>query len=89
MIAFRDADAGDGNDEWDDDDPEFDDDSAEPPTVACPYCRREILEDTPRCPSCERFISAEDQAAPGKPPWIVATALICLVIALWWALATR
>lgn len=82
MMATRDDDEED--DEWDE---EADDDGDEPdeePTVPCPYCRREMLEDSPRCPHCERYISAEDHAAPGKPLWVILTALICLAIALWW-----
>jgi hypothetical protein len=84
MNAYRDED-----DEWENEDADADigDDSDEEPTVPCPYCRREILEDSPRCPYCERFISAEDHAGPRKPLWIIATALVCLGIALWWAFA--
>ena len=84
-MPYRDDDNEDDDDaDWDDDG-DSGDDSADEPTVPCPYCRREILEDSPRCPYCERFISAEDSAAPQKPIWVVATALICLAIALWWA----
>jgi hypothetical protein len=76
------------DDDWDDDEADLDgadtDDDGEP-TAPCPYCRREILEDTPRCPHCERYISAEDHAGPRRPPWVTATALVCLGIALWWA----
>jgi hypothetical protein len=35
----------------------------------------------------ERYISEEDQTTPGKPLWVVATALICLGIAVWWVIA--
>lgn len=79
MNAYRDDD-----DDWDDADADFDDDSAEEPTVPCPFCRREILEDSPRCPFCEQYISTEEHAGPRKPLWIIATALVCLAIALWW-----
>lgn len=79
MTAYRNED-GEATDDWDDD-------SDDEPTEPCPYCRREILEDTPRCPYCERYISEEDHAAPRKPLWIIATALICLAIALWWVIA--
>lgn len=75
------------DDDWDADEADWSDDSddsADAPTGPCPYCRREILEDTPRCPYCERYISAEDHAHPRKPAWIIATAVICLGIALWW-----
>ena len=66
-----------------DDDSENDTDSDDEPTIPCPYCRREILEDSPRCPFCEQYISAEDSPGPRKPLWVVATALICLATALW------
>jgi hypothetical protein len=74
---------------WEEDDADFgaEQDSADEPTVPCPYCRREILEDSPRCPYCERYISAEDHAGQGKPNWVIATALVCLGIAIWWLLA--
>lgn len=82
MTAYRHddeaADAWDGEDEFDADD------SADEPTVPCPSCGCEIFEDTPRCPSCERYISAEDHTASRKPLWVIATALICLGVALSW-----
>lgn len=76
-------------DDLEEDEFEEGDDSDDEPTVPCPYCRREILEDTPRCPHCERYISAEDHAAPGKPLWVVVTALILLGMAVWWAATGR
>jgi hypothetical protein len=86
MTVYRDHDE---DAEWDDEDDEArgGDDSDEEATVPCPSCRREIFEDSPRCPYCERYISEEDHAGQGKPLWIIATALICLGIAIWWALA--
>lgn len=85
MNAYRDAD--EDEDEWDDDEADYGDaleDDEDEPTVPCPYCRREILEDSPYCPHCERYISDEDHAALGKPLWVIATALICLGVAIWW-----
>lgn len=84
--AWEDDSAGD----WDDDDDsEFgDQDPDDEPSVPCPYCRREILEDSPRCPFCGQYISAEDSPGPKKPFWVVATALICLAIALWLVFGT-
>ncbi len=84
MNAYRDED----DDEWEDggNDADPGDDSDEEPTVPCPYCRHEILEDLPHCPSCNRALSAEDHAAPRKPLWIIATALVCLAAVLWWIL---
>ena len=65
--------------DWDADDG---DDGDEGATVPCPYCRREIFEDSVRCPHCGEYISDED-APPGKKPrWIVAGALLCLA-AIW------
>jgi hypothetical protein len=45
-----------------------------------------MLEDSPQCPSCKRFISAEDQAASRQPAWVIITAVACLAMAIWWAL---
>lgn len=73
------------DEDWEDDetDDHGPDDADEEPTVPCPSCRREILEDSPHCPYCERFVSAEDHAAPRKPLWVILTALVCLGIAIW------
>jgi hypothetical protein len=82
MNTYRDEDE---DEDWGESEVDYDgDDSDEEPTIPCPYCRREILEDSPRCSYCERYISAEDHAGPGKPIWVIATALVCLAIALWW-----
>lgn len=82
MTASRDQD----DDDWDDGEADIgdDQDSDDEPTVPCPACRREILEDSPRCPHCGRYLSAEDHVGPGKPPWVIVTALVCLAAALWW-----
>jgi hypothetical protein len=81
MTAERDD---DGDQDWDDDEPDIDDDSDDEPTVPCPYCSREIFEDSPSCPHCHRYISAEDHAGPRRPLWVFVTALICLGVAIWW-----
>lgn len=82
MTPFRDEDE---DDEWDGDETDSGDDSDGEPTVPCPYCHREILEDTPRCPHCERYVSEEDHAGPRKPIWVIATALVLIGGAVWWA----
>lgn len=92
-MPSRDDDQDD--DSWDDDDNEDDDfdadlrdaDDGDAPTVSCPFCRREILEDTPRCPHCERYLSPADFPARSQPLWVVITALICLAVAIWLAFA--
>jgi hypothetical protein len=66
------------DDDWDDD---RDD---EEPTIPCPYCGREILEDTPRCPHCENYISAEDVPPSRKPWWLVLGVLACLFVVWRW-----
>lgn len=83
----------DVDDDWDDDEVGDDgddgddvDDSDDEPTLPCPFCRREILEDSPWCPSCERFISAEDHARLRRPVWVILTALICLGVVIRWLL---
>jgi hypothetical protein len=66
-------------DEWDEDAPEEHEEM-----VACPYCMEMISEHAERCPHCENWISEEDEEAmpEGKPAWVVMTAVICLVLIL-------
>jgi len=52
--------------------------------VPCPYCSEEMLEDSPRCPSCGRYISEEDRPPERKPPWILIGVVLCLIVALMW-----
>lgn len=82
MNAYHDEDEN-----WDDEEADLGDESDEEPTVPCPFCRRDILEDSPRCPYCERYISEEDHAGSQKSLWVIVTALACLAAALWWTLA--
>lgn len=76
------------DDEWDDDwsdggEDDFpEDDDA---TVPCPYCHRDIPEDVPRCPYCEKYISDEDAPPERKPWWIVVGVAICLYIVYRWS----
>ena len=69
-------------DEFDDN---FDEDDADS-TVPCPYCGREIHEDSPRCPYCENYISAEDSppASTAKPWWVVLGAVLGLFAVYRW-----
>jgi hypothetical protein len=78
--------------EWDEDGWEGDDsglgdandNDEDEPTVPCPYCRREIFEDSPRCPHCGQYISDEDARGARKPWWIVLGALLCLAVVWVW-----
>ena len=90
MNSFPNSDDDDDtDDDYDYDDYDYDDDGSSDdgdgePTLPCPYCGLEMLEDSPRCPSCGQYISAEDSPGPTKPLWVIATAIVCLGIALWW-----
>lgn len=83
MTASRDED----DDDWDDGVDDLGDDSDDEPTVPCPFCHREIFEDTPRCPHCERYLSDADHASRRRPVWVIVSALVCLGMAVWWAFA--
>jgi hypothetical protein len=63
-------DGWDDEGEWNDDeaDDDFESPDEDEATIACPYCREPIHEDSERCPHCERYISRED-APPAKKPW--------------------
>jgi hypothetical protein len=68
-------------DDFDEDYPEDDDDES---TVPCPHCKREIHEDSQRCPYCEHYISKEDSPAGRRPWWIVVGVIVCLYVVLRW-----
>lgn len=74
----------DEEDDWDDaDDDNFADDS----TIPCPYCGCDIHEDSPRCPSCENYLSLEDAPllpAQHKPWWVLLGAGLGLLVFLSW-----
>lgn len=70
-------------DDWHDEGDSWEGDD-EPSLVPCPYCREEMLEDSPRCPTCGKYISEEDAPPKAKPLWLLATIAICLIIALMW-----
>jgi len=74
--------------DWDEEDydSESDPDEAddEEPTIACPYCRREIHEEALQCPYCEQYLSEEDSPPAAKPWWIVVGVLVCLYIVYRW-----
>ena len=65
-----------GDDDWESD--------GEEDLEECPYCGREIPQDTPRCPYCENYVSAEDAPAKRKPLWIIVGVIVCLYIVYRW-----
>jgi hypothetical protein len=69
-----------------DDEDDWDEEDGEDTTQPCPYCRRDIHEDTVRCPYCENYLSQEDKPAGTRSKWFYILALVCLAIAIGWAL---
>lgn len=70
----------DWNSEAEDWGADADNGDAEEPTIPCPYCREMIHEDSQRCPECGKYLSEEDQTQTSYPGWVIATALILLLI---------
>lgn len=78
-------DAWDGDDDIDaDEDPDDDE-----PTIDCPYCGAEMLEDSPRCPACGTYLSKEDAPPRRRPGWIVLGVVICLLLVYLWTVGAR
>ena len=79
----EDSDPGLSYDPEDEDWPDEDE-----PTIPCPHCRREILEDVERCPYCEHYLSKEDAPPQRKPWWIIVGVIACLYVVyrwnVWW-----
>lgn len=58
----------------------YDDDDI--PTVPCPYCREDILEDSEQCPHCGMYSSKEDAPRERKSLlWIAVMVLALLATA--------
>jgi hypothetical protein len=53
-------------------------------TVPCPYCKREIHEDSYRCPHCGNYLSEEDSVPSRKPWWIIVGAVLALYAVYRW-----
>jgi hypothetical protein len=52
-------------------------------TAPCPACGAEIY-DAERCPECGHYLTREDQPHSPVPVWIIAGAILCLlIVALW------
>jgi len=68
----------------DDDEIHDPDDDEDEPTVPCPYCRREMHEDSPRCPHCGNYVSREDAPPSRKPWWIIIGGLLALYAVYRW-----
>jgi predicted nucleic acid-binding Zn ribbon protein len=71
------------NEGWDGDESD-EEGNDEEPTIPCPYCRREIHEESQQCPHCGQYISEEDASARRKPWWIIIGVLLCLLVIWCW-----
>lgn len=67
--------SGEDTEEYEEDWPEEQNET----TIPCPHCGASILEDSPRCPHCERYLGRED-APPQRRSWFF---VVCMVLALW------
>lgn len=74
------------HDDDDDDDWDAGDDGDDDGSVDCPHCGATMYEDAGYCPSCERWITAEDLAKRPQPLWVVVGIAICLAVALTWVI---
>ena len=89
MRSRRDDDDDDDDDAdadlWDGDgdaDEGADDSGDEAALIPCPACGDPIDDDSPHCPHCGHWITAEDDAPPRRPTWVFVTAVVCLVVAI-------
>ncbi len=76
----------DDDSEWEDEEDIYDESTEddEDPTIACPYCKRKIHEDSERCLNCEHYISSED-VPPQRKSWlIVIGTVLCLYVVYRW-----
>lgn len=54
------------------------------PTVPCPNCGEEILEDSEQCPRCGRYLSREDAPLQSRSGvWIILLILAILAAVIW------
>jgi hypothetical protein len=75
----EDPDPGDMDDDYD---------TGRTDTIECPYCDKEIVEDSPWCPHCGNYLSKEDAPASRKPVWIVVGVVVLILALLAWLLRT-
>ncbi len=62
-----------------DQDPAWDDDAT--PTMPCPYCKKQIVEDAEICHHCGQWVR-EENAPSNTPMWIVIATSVLLLAGL-------
>jgi hypothetical protein len=67
-----------------DEDPVDSDDDDEDATLPCPHCRREIYEESERCPHCGSYLSHVDAPGVRKPWWIIVGVIAGLYVVYRW-----
>ncbi len=75
--------------EWDDDSEdwdEYEDGTAddEDVTMPCPFCNRDLYDDSERCPHCGKYLSREDRPVTPKPWWFIVGFFLCLYAIYRW-----
>ncbi len=53
-------------------------------TITCPRCGKQVYEEAQRCHKCGHWIDHRHESR--LPRWVIITAIICLIIAVLWAL---
>jgi predicted nucleic acid-binding Zn ribbon protein len=53
-----------------------------PPTVPCPHCRAEIIEDSEQCPRCGNYLSREDAPPRRGGAWVILMILALIAVAI-------
>ena len=74
----------DDHGEREDEDFDYSEDDDDDLCIPCPFCGRRILEESERCPYCEKYISREDAPYARKPLWIWIGVLVCLYVVYRW-----
>jgi hypothetical protein len=76
---------GDGDNPDDqNEDVDYSEDEDDDLCFPCPHCGRRILEESERCPYCEKYLSKEDAPPTRKPWWIWLGVLTCLYVVYRW-----
>jgi hypothetical protein len=90
QTRWNDGHGGEFDPDLDPDDLDFADDEDEDDDLCqpCPYCGRQILEESERCAHCGRYISLEDAPPTRKPLWFLIGIAACLYVVyrwiVWW-----